>query len=96
MIELALNSFGFWIFVLVVSMMNALVYRGAKEKSEAEAYQWLYTLIKSYDVIIPPKAEIERKKLEAHAISEAKRYDRISWISGLVSTIAMFGAFITY
>ena len=96
MIELALNSFGFWITVLVVSLINSIAYRGAKETSEAKAYQWLHTLIKSYGVIIPPKAEVERKKLVDHAVSEAKKYNRISVISALVSFVAMFGALVTY
>ena len=96
MIELALNSFGFWITVCVVSLINALLYIGEKSKYEAHENQWLYTLIKSHGVIIPPKAEVKRVKYEAYARKQAKKCERISVISILISFFAMFGSFVTY
>ena len=96
MIELALNSFGFWLTISIISLMNALVYYGEKQKSQEQAYPWLYTLIKSHGVIIPPKAEEERKRLQNHAINEIGRNDKIMMISVLICIISFIGFLVTY
>ena len=95
MFELALNSFGFWLTISIISLMNALVYYGEKQKSQEQAYPWLYTLIKSHGVIIPPKAEEERKRLQDHAINEIGRNDKIMMISVLVCIISFIGFLVT-
>ena len=96
MIELALNSFGFWLTISIISLMNALVYYGEKQKSQEQAYPWLYTLIKSHGVIIPPKAEEERKRLQNHAINEIGRNDKMLMINLFICFISFIGSFVTY
>ena len=95
MFELALNSSNFWLTISIISLLNTLVYNGAKQKSQEQAYQWLHTLIKSHGVIIPPKAEEERKRLQDHAINEIGRNDKIMMISVLVCIISFIGFLVT-
>lgn len=96
MFELALNSFGLWLTIAVVTLANAINYNGAKQRSQEQAYQWFYTLIKAHSVVIPPEVEEEHKKLQDHAINEIGRNDKMLMINLFICFIAIIGCFITY